>query len=108
GDDPLSIQAQVGFPADRPARDFFGDPDLLLGAVHATRGGIVRLPSDRLDRERVRRVLARAAVSVLLVAPVLDGDELLGAIVLGSPTEAPTADHESFVAAIASQLGHLL
>ena len=107
GDCPR-LRGQVGFPDSDRLTDFFGDPGLLADAIATAHGGLARIPCDRLDRGRTQAVLARSGLASLLVAPVVDADELLGVLVLGSPEVTPAADDESLVAAIAAQVGRWL
>jgi putative two-component system response regulator len=102
------LQGQVGFPDSRPLTDFFGDPSLLREAILAAEGGIARIPSARLDRRRARLVLQQAGLSSLLVAPVHDGGELLGVLVLGAPWTVTTEHDELLITTIAAQVGRWL
>jgi response regulator RpfG family c-di-GMP phosphodiesterase len=103
-----ALQGRVGFVDTAELEDFFGDPGLLLEAIAAAGRGVARLPSPSLSANRVAAVLRRAELSVLLVAPVFDGEQMLGAIVLGSPNATVTADQEAFIVAVAAQLGQSL
>ncbi len=107
GGDPV-LQGRVGFPEAAPLRDFFGVPELLLEAVEVAGPGTARLPSERFDDERVRLVLRRAGMSVMLLTPIADSGKLLGVLVLGSPRSAATSGRETFIAAVAAQLGQSL
>ncbi len=102
------LQGWVGFPAGEPLREFFGAPELLTEAIAVAGGATARLPSNQFDDETVRLVLRGAGLSVILIAPVLNAGELLGALVLGSPRGTATPDQESFLAAVAAQLGQSL
>ena len=108
GADMPVLQGWVGFPAGEPLREFFGAPELLSEAIAVAGGATARLPSDQFDDETVRLVMRSAGLSVILIAPVLNAGELLGALVLGSPRGTATPDQESFLAAVAAQLGQSL
>jgi response regulator RpfG family c-di-GMP phosphodiesterase len=105
---PPVLQGQVGFRDSDRLRDFFGDPRLLAEAIAVAGDGIVSLPSDALDRQRSRAVLARARLRTLLVAPVLEAGELLGVLVLGSERASATAGQETLISTIAGQMGQWL
>ncbi len=105
---PPMLQGHVGFPNDDQLRDFFGDPRLLAEAIAIAGDGIVRLPSARLDSRRSRAALSRAKLEMLLIAPVLEADELLGVLVLGSSCATTTASQEVLISAIAGQMGQWL
>ncbi len=105
---PPVLQGQVGFRDSDRLRDFFGDPRLLADAIAVAGDGIVRLPSEALDRQRSRTVLARARLRTLLVAPVLEAGELLGVLVLGSERATATASQEILISTIARQMGQWL
>jgi response regulator RpfG family c-di-GMP phosphodiesterase len=105
---PPVLQGHIGFRDSEELRDFFGDPRLLAEAVAIAGEGIVRLPSAQLDRRRSRVVLARAKLEMLLIAPVLEADELLGVLVLGSPCATTTASQEVLISTIAGQMGQWL
>jgi response regulator RpfG family c-di-GMP phosphodiesterase len=105
---PPVLQGHVGFANADQLRDFFGDPRLLAEAIAIAGEGIVRLPSAHLDRPRSRAVLARAKLKMLLVAPVLEADELLGVLVLGSSCATTSASQDVMISAIAGQMGQWL
>jgi response regulator RpfG family c-di-GMP phosphodiesterase len=105
---PPVLQGHVGFRSGEELRDFFGDPRLLADAIAAAGDGIVRLPSAQLDVPRSLAVLDRARLEILLVAPVLEADELLGVLVLGSTRATTTASQELMISAIAGQMGQWL
>ena len=99
------LQGWVGFQDGESLREFFGAPELLTST--SAGAGITRLSLDEYD-ERVQGVLRTAGLSVILIAPVSDAGQPLGVLVLGSPRGRPTADQESFLAAVAGQLGQSL
>ncbi|HEY6399278.1 MAG TPA: HD domain-containing phosphohydrolase [Solirubrobacteraceae bacterium] len=105
---PPVLQGHVGFPNADQLRDFFGDPRLLAEAIAVAGEGIVHLPCPELDRRRCQVVLARANLQMLLVAPVLEADELLGVLVLGSCSATTTASQQVLISAIAGQMGQWL
>jgi response regulator RpfG family c-di-GMP phosphodiesterase len=105
---PPVLQGHVGFGDAEELREFFGDPRLLADAIAIAGEGIIRLPSAQLDLRRSRAVLARAKLEMLLVAPVLEADELLGVLVLGSSCTTTTASQEVLISTIAAQMGQWL
>jgi response regulator RpfG family c-di-GMP phosphodiesterase len=102
------LRGQVGFSDTGLLTEFFGDPGLLTDAVATAQAGIARIPSARLDPGRTRAVLARSGLASLLVAPVIDGHETLGVLVLGSPRAGANAGDDVLIAAIAGQVARWL
>jgi response regulator RpfG family c-di-GMP phosphodiesterase len=105
---PPILQGHIGFRDAEHLRDFFGDPRLLAEAIAVAGEGIARLPSAHLDRHRCHAVLARANLEMLLVAPVIEAEELLGVLVLGSTCATTTASQEVLISTIAGQMGQWL
>ncbi len=104
--EPLMLDAQVGFPDPDDVPDFFGDPGLLLDAARG--GKVARITSETADGGRSAEVLERAGVASLLITPVMEGRSLFGVLVLGGAGVSAHPAQDSVVRALATQVGHWL
>src|SRR5581483_9313762 len=82
------LEAQTGFPHASAMADFFGHHRLLAEALAAADGRIMRLREAAADEHRARAVLARAAVSLMVLVPVHVPHHPRAVLVLGAPRVA--------------------
>jgi CheY-like chemotaxis protein/signal transduction histidine kinase len=82
---------------------FFGDPELLGQVIDDQQ--LLAIPSDAIAAERARRVLGRAKVQSMLVAPLGYKGAALGALLMVSRSpELDTDDRVVFAQAVAGQI----
>jgi CheY-like chemotaxis protein len=85
---------------------FFGDLALLESAARSST--ITTVPASDHD-ERGRRVIERAGVTSMLVAPLVHGQATLGALLMVSASaELESEDRIAFAQAVAGQISHAL
>jgi PAS domain S-box-containing protein len=82
---------------------FFGHRSLLMKAIASQ--ALLRVPSDEVPEPESRRLLKRARVGSLLIAPLGHKGEPLGALVTVSRTEQlESSDRVAFTQAVAGQI----
>lgn len=99
------LRAQIGFPdtlRDELA-DFFGQRPLLRALMQEDRP--IEIPSSHVDPLDAQRLLGRAGVNALIVAPLLAGGRSHGALVLRASSREFGDTFLGSVAAVAGQLG---